>query len=104
MLRLREEGENMNHELTGTLMFMIIAGILGLITWVVCLTDVIKSEFENPNNKIIWILLLLLIAPLATLIYIFIGKGQKINAASDTVDRLPIHPERENARNSKNWL
>lgn len=49
-----------------------------VITWIYTLVDVIRSDFTNPNNKTMWIIFLLLFAPLATIIYCIIANDQKI--------------------------
>lgn len=41
------------------------------------LIDVIKSEFENSSNKIIWILIILFLGPIGSIIYLSMGKKQK---------------------------
>lgn len=62
--------------------FIIIAllWLLGLalfVTWIISLVEVIKSEFKNSNDKTMWLLLLIFIAPLATVLYQIIGRGQR---------------------------
>ena len=64
--------------LTITTLASILFGIGLFISWIIAIIDVIRSDFEKKDNKIIWILLLLLLAPLGTILYIFIGKNQKM--------------------------
>lgn len=45
------------------------------IFWITSLVEVIKNEYTE-NNKITWIILLLIIPPLGTLLYMIIGKSQ----------------------------
>lgn len=52
----------------------IIAGI-GVI---ICIIDIVKNEFIEPNNKIIWLLVMLLAPPIGLILYPLIGKEQKI--------------------------
>ena len=65
----------------GTGMIMIgifwLLGIALFVTWIISIIDVIKSEFINPNDKTTWILLLIFIAPLATILYQTIGVKKK---------------------------
>ena len=63
----------------GAMFFMVSIGIGLFVTWIVSLMDVLKSEYEGDNTKTIWILLLLLMAPLGTILYQIIGKKQKLN-------------------------
>lgn len=55
------------------IIFLICIG-LGLYT----LIDILKSEFTNSINKIIWLILVLVTGPLGIVLYFFIGKKQKI--------------------------
>ena len=51
-------------------------GSIGLFIYV--LVDIIKSEFTNNINKIIWLLLVIFLAPLGIVLYLLIGRKQKI--------------------------
>jgi len=62
----------------GMIAFMVCLGIAIFVLWIMSIVDVIKNDFQNPNNKIIWILLLLFIAPLATILYQLVGRNQKV--------------------------
>lgn len=54
----------------------IVFGFLGLFIYV--LVDVIKSEFENSINKVIWLLLIIFMGPIGIILYLIIGKKQKV--------------------------
>jgi len=41
------------------------------------LIDAVRSEFKDNINKIIWILLIVFLAPLGSILYLFIAKKQK---------------------------
>ena len=47
------------------------------IVWLRALIDILKSEFRN-NNKLIWLLTVILVPFRGALIYFAIGKRQKI--------------------------
>ncbi len=47
------------------------------IVWLRALIDILKSEFRN-NNKLIWLLTVILVPFIGALIYFAIGKRQKI--------------------------
>lgn len=55
---------------------VIVFGIMGFFIYV--LIDILKSEFTNSINKIIWLILVLVTGPLGIILYFFIGKKQKI--------------------------
>jgi len=48
-----------------------------LIIPIIALVDVLKSEFTG-NNKIIWVLVILLSWIIGAILYFFIGRNQKI--------------------------
>lgn len=50
------------------------------VLWIIALIDIIKSEFTG-SNKIIWLLLVFFIPLLGSILYLAIGKGQKIQTA-----------------------
>ena len=72
----------MNHQAAagaGILMLMsfFAAGFAFFITWIVSLIDVIKNDFQKDSDKTMWLFLLVLIAPLGTILYQMFGKNQK---------------------------
>lgn len=60
---------------------IIIIGILFIAAWIYSIAHAIKNDFKN-NNKLIWILILLVIPPLGSLLYIIIGQYQVISYIS----------------------
>ncbi len=48
-----------------------------MIISIIALVDILKSEFTN-NNKLIWILVVLLSWIIGAILYFFIGRKQKI--------------------------
>lgn len=57
--------------------------LLPLILWAWALIDVLKSEFTG-NNKIIWLLVVILIPLVGILAYYFVGTKQKIAGKKST--------------------
>ena len=65
-----------DEELRGMLIIIgILLGIFGIYIYV--LVDILKSEFRG-YNKIIWIFLVLFLPPLGTILYLLIGRKQKV--------------------------
>jgi hypothetical protein len=58
----------------GLVIFFWILGLVGIVLWIWALIDVIKREFSNPNDKIIWIIVILLIWIIGPLIYLIAGR------------------------------
>ncbi len=49
-----------------------------LILYVIALTDLVKSDFAGGNDKLIWVLLVLFLPVFGCLLYINIGRKNKI--------------------------
>lgn len=63
----------------GGLEWLIILGVISIAfilpIWV--LIDIIRSQFNDPNNKTIWVIVVILLPFLGSILYLAIGKGQK---------------------------
>ena len=62
---------------------IIILTILGVVFWLWTLIDVLRYEFSG-QNKIIWILSLLFLNLLGSILYVIIGRSQRVN--------IPVKP------------
>ncbi len=49
---------------------------LSFIFWLMALIDILKSEFKNSNNKIIWLIVTVLLPFLGPILYFLIGRTQ----------------------------
>lgn len=58
------------------LFFILIPGIL----WIWALIDIIRSEFADSTNKVIWVLVIIFLPVIGALLYLLIGRGQKLKA------------------------
>lgn len=56
------------------LMFMLLPSLL----WIVVLIDILKSNFKDPNGKIIWALVVIFLPIIGCILYFAIGRSQKI--------------------------
>ncbi|WP_370391085.1 PLD nuclease N-terminal domain-containing protein [uncultured Winogradskyella sp.] len=56
---------------------------LGIIPTIIALIDIVKNEFSG-NNKIVWLLVVLLGNFLGALLYFIIGRKQKLSATNKT--------------------
>ena len=66
--------------LPGGLEFIILAlfFLFPAILWIWALIDLIKSDFRESNLKLIWALIIIFIPLLGSILYLFIGRNQKI--------------------------
>ncbi|MBM2820649.1 MAG: hypothetical protein HW405_409 [Candidatus Berkelbacteria bacterium] len=56
------------------ILFWIVVGGLGFVLWLWALIDCIRREFTNPNDKILWIVLILLLWLIGPILYLIIGR------------------------------
>lgn len=58
----------------GWIIFWVIFGGVGFILWLWALIDCIRRNFTNPNDKILWLVLIILIAWIGPILYLIIGR------------------------------
>ena len=58
-------------------LILILIILLGILPTIIALVDILKSEFKG-NNKIVWILVVLLANFFGAFLYFLIGREQKI--------------------------
>ena len=67
-------------DLIGGLITLVIWGVGGVVSlvalclWIYALIDCVKREFPGENEKLIWILVIVLANWIGALIYLFVGK------------------------------
>lgn len=64
----------------GSEWILIIMSLCIFILPIVALIDIVKGTFKDPNNKLVWILLVIFLPFIGSILYFTIGKKQKINA------------------------
>ena len=65
------------------IILILITVFLGIIPTIVALIDIVRNEFTG-NNKIVWLLVVLLGNFLGALLYFIIGRTQKLLATNKT--------------------
>jgi hypothetical protein len=63
------------------LILLLIVLLLGVLPTIIALIDILKSEFKG-NNKIVWLLVVLLANFFGAILYFLIGREQKIKPMS----------------------
>lgn len=58
----------------GLLIFWILFWLASVILFIIALIDVIRRNFANSNDKVLWIVLILLLPTLGPILYFIIGK------------------------------
>lgn len=56
---------------------LLLFGLLFFAFWLYALVDVVKSDFKDPNMKLIWIIVLLFANPIGPFVYFGLAKNQK---------------------------
>ncbi len=49
-----------------------------LVLPVIALVDILRSQFEDPNNKLIWVLIVLFLNVAGAILYYAIGRKQRV--------------------------
>ncbi|MFL0683785.1 MAG: PLDc N-terminal domain-containing protein [Algoriphagus aquaeductus] len=52
--------------------------VLGFLVYAYTIYDVVTSRFANQNDKLIWILIVLLLPFLGTILWFVIGRGKRV--------------------------
>lgn len=60
------------------MILLIFAVLFPIILIVYCLLDITRSSFQDPSNKIIWAIIVLLAPVIGSLAYLVWGRKQKI--------------------------
>ncbi|MDF3077803.1 MAG: PLDc protein [Sphingobacteriaceae bacterium] len=63
---------------TPEIIILLITGLVPLAFVVVCLIDIVRSDFKDSTTKLLWVLIVILAPVLGSLIYLLIGKNQKV--------------------------
>ena len=63
----------------GELSLIFLFFMLPVILWISALIDILKNNFQD-NNKLIWVLVVILLPVIGAVLYFIIGKKQKITS------------------------
>ncbi|MPL54976.1 hypothetical protein SDC9_00442 [bioreactor metagenome] len=61
------------------LIFVLFIILLPSVLWIFALIDILKSNFKDSTNKIIWVLIVLLLPVLGSILYFIFAGQQKTN-------------------------
>lgn len=54
--------------------FWVVFGVIGFVLFLWALIDCIRRQFPNPNDKVLWLVLIILIGWLGPILYLIIGR------------------------------
>jgi hypothetical protein len=58
--------------------FILIGGLALLGLWVYCIADIARSRFQNENNKLLYILVVVLAPVIGILLYLAMWQKEKV--------------------------
>ena len=73
---------------------LIFLGLIHLLLFILTLINIMKSEFKNNTNKILWVILVLFLPLIGVILYFFIGRLQRVEPDVDDKE-LPRRRPRE---------
>ena len=68
------------------MLFAFFFGMIGLgltVLWVLAIVEIIRSEFKDKTERIIWLLLVILLPFLGTVLYLMIGRKSRLSTNSE---------------------
>lgn len=68
--------------LAGFMVLWSIVGVFVFIAWISTIVDIVRSEFDTPSNKTVWMLLVIFIPLIGMVLYYILGLGQKCSSMS----------------------
>jgi hypothetical protein len=54
------------------------------VAWLYVIVDILRSEFKNNTDKMIWFIFIMFMPPLAVPLYFIIGRKQKIDSKNNS--------------------
>lgn len=63
--------------------FWIIISVVIFASWIAVIVDILRSDFKNQTNKMVWIIVVIGLGPLGMLLYFTIGGSQKVVGSTE---------------------
>jgi uncharacterized membrane protein len=60
------------------IMLVLVLGIIPLIAWIWTLIKIIRSDFKNPNDKLMWVIIVCILGFIGAIIYFIWGDKNRI--------------------------
>ncbi|MCU0323847.1 MAG: PLDc N-terminal domain-containing protein [Spirosomaceae bacterium] len=65
--------------------FFILISLIGLIAWITTLVRIIKSDFKNSNDKVMWVVIVCVLGLIGAILYLIFGEKNRIKSISNNV-------------------
>ena len=59
------------------IILILLAGAVIFLLPIMALVDIVRSEFQGQNDKVIWVLIILFLNIIGAILYFFIGRNQR---------------------------
>ena len=59
-------------------LFTMLIGLAATLFWVLALIEIVRSEFNDKNDRLVWLLLVILLPFIGTVLYLMIGRKQRL--------------------------
>jgi hypothetical protein len=66
------------------LLLLLLLVVVPITLWIIALVDCLRSNFEK-EGKILWVLVIIFLPILGSLLYLFIGRSQKLSARDHSI-------------------
>jgi hypothetical protein len=53
------------------------------IVWVLAIIEIVRSEFVDKDERLIWLLLVIVVPFIGTLLYVMIGRKKRLTGETD---------------------
>lgn len=63
--------------------FAMLLGLATTIVWVLAIIEIVRSDFGDKDERIIWLLLVILLPFIGTVLYLMIGRKKRLTAGAD---------------------
>lgn len=65
--------------------FSMIIGLLCTLFWIWCIIDIVTGEFKKDTERILWLLIVILLPFIGSLLYVTIGRKQRLYSNDEYV-------------------
>lgn len=63
--------------------FAMLLGLATTIVWVLAIIEIVRSDFDSKDERLIWLLLVILLPFIGTVLYLMIGRKKRLTAGAD---------------------
>ncbi|MCB0633811.1 MAG: PLDc N-terminal domain-containing protein [Saprospiraceae bacterium] len=65
------------------LFFAMLICVALTVVWVLAIIEIVRSEFLDKDERLIWLLLVILLPAIGTILYLMIGRKKRLDGGPD---------------------